>query len=46
MKYYFDDEWSIKDIESLEDDFKDDYDKATITLTDEGKIEDEGLDLR
>ena len=46
VKYYFDDEWSIKDIESLEDDFKDDYDKATITLTDEGKIEDEGLDLR
>ena len=45
VKYYFDDEWSIKDIESLEDDFKDDYDKATITLTDEGKIEDEGLDL-
>lgn len=46
VKYYFDDEWSIKDIESLEDDFDDGDDKATITLTDEGKIEDEGLDLR
>ena len=46
VKYYFDDGWSTSDIESLKDDFDDGDDKATITLTDEGKIEDEGLDLR
>lgn len=45
VKYYFDDGWSTSDIESLKDDFDDGDDKATITLTDEGKIEDEGLDL-
>ena len=47
VKYYFDSDWSLSDIEDLYDAYHDDEeDKAEITLNEDGVIEDGDITLR